>query len=47
VCEHGINSYIGKTKDIIVESGKVDAVNSSKDLLFDLFLDCYGSGEFP
>jgi len=46
VREHCINGYIGKAKDAIVESGKVDVVNSSKDLLFDLFLDCGGGGKF-
>ncbi len=46
MCEHCINSYIGKGKDIVIKSGEVDVVNSSKDLLFDIFLDCCGSGKF-
>jgi len=32
MCEHGIYTDVGKAKDIIVESGKIDAINSSKDL---------------
>jgi len=46
VCEHCSNRDIGKAKDIIIESGKVDTVNSSKDLFFDLFLNNCGSGKF-
>jgi len=46
VHEHGSNGDIGKAKDIVIKNGKVDAINSSKNLFFDLFLDCGGSGQF-
>jgi len=46
VCEHGIYRDVSKAKDVIIESGKIDAVDSSKDLFFDLFRNCCGSGQF-
>jgi len=46
VGEHGIYTDIGKAKDVIIESSKIDAINSGKDLFFDLFCNCCGSGQF-
>ncbi len=44
--EHGVNTNIGKAEDIIIKSGKIDAINSGKDLFFDLFCNCDGSSKF-
>ena len=46
MCEHGIDTDIGEAEDVIVKSDKIDAINSGKDLFFDLFLDSCGSGKF-
>jgi len=46
VCEHCVNSDISKAKDIVIKSGKINAVNGSKDLFFHFLLDGSGSGEF-
>ncbi len=46
MCEHGIDTDVGKAKDVIIKSGKIDAINSSKDLFFDLFCNGDGSSKF-
>jgi len=44
--EHGGHRDIGKSKNVIIESGKVEAVNSSEKLFFQLLVQGGSEGEF-
>jgi len=46
VSEHGSNRNISKAKGVIVESGKVEAIDSTEKLFFEFLTDGGGKGEF-
>ncbi len=44
--EHGGHRDIGESENVIIESGKVEAVNSSEKLIFELLMQGGSEGEF-
>ena len=46
MCEHGGHGDVGKSKGVIVEGGKVEVIDSSEELLFQLLAQGGSKGEF-
>jgi len=44
--EHGGNGDVSKSKGVIVESSKVEAINSTEELLFEFLVQGGSKGEF-